>query len=91
MTRKEAESLLDKNMDKRIEKCFINEKGRFKSEIFVIYEDGCREAIYHFNPTKYDFVNTEFIGLTKLAAVFRCDRKKPISSGFEGRSTYGRY
>lgn len=91
MTRKEAESLLDKNMDKKIRKCFINEQGRYRREVFVIYEDGCREGIHHFNPTKYEFVDTEFIGKTKLEAVFHCYLKKPMSSGFEGRSTYGRY
>ena len=91
MTWKEAESLLDKNMDKKIKRCFINEQGRFKREIFVIYEDGSREGIHHFNPTKYDFVDSEFIGLTKLQALYRCDNRKPIVSGFEGRSSYGRY
>ena len=91
MNWKEAESLLDKNMDKKIKKCFINEQGRFRREIFVIYEDGCREAIHHFNPTKYEFVDREFIGMTKLDAVFHCYLKTPTSGGFEGRSAYGRY
>lgn len=77
------ESLLDENMDKKIIKCYINNKGRFINEIFAIYEDGCREVIYSFNPAKIDFHGSEFIGKTKLAAVFYCDRKKP--------TTYSRY
>lgn len=88
MTWKEAESLLDKNMDKKIKKCFINEQGRFGREIFVIYEDGCREAIFHFNQTRYDFVDKEFIGMTKLQALWHCDHKKPISNGFDRQRMY---
>ena len=71
------ESLLDENMDKMIVKCYVNSNGRFKNEIFAIYEDGSREVIYSFNPAKIDFDGREFIGKTKLAAVFHCDRKKP--------------
>lgn len=73
------EDLLDKNIDKRISKCFINDKGRFKKEVYVIYEDNARESIHTFNPNKFDFDHSEFIGKTKLEAVFYCDRKKPMS------------
>ena len=71
------ESLLDENMDKTIVKCYVNNKGRFKNEIFVIYEDGSREVIHSFNPAKIDFYGGELIGKTKLEAVFYCDRKRP--------------
>lgn len=77
MGREEWEKLLDKNIDKTIAKCYVNNKGRFKSEIFAIYEDGCREVIYSFNPAKIDFDGCEFIGKTKLESVFYCDRKRP--------------
>lgn len=91
MTWKDWEALLDKNMDKKIKSCFINDKGRYRKEIFVIYQDGCREAIHSFNPNKYDFTIDEFIGKTKLEAVFYCDRKMPMSSdGYYGRSWAGR-
>lgn len=84
------ESLLDPNMDKKISKCFINDKGRFRKTIHVIYEDGCRENIHTFNPTKYEFEHNEFIGKTKLQAVFHCDRKKPLSIDCYGQSMYQR-
>ena len=71
-------SLLDANMDKKIAKCFINDKGRFRKEVFVIYTDGTRERIYTYDQNKYEFAHTEFIGKTKLEAVFYCDRKLPI-------------
>ena len=88
---KEQLSLLDKNMDKKIKSCFINPKGRFRNEIFVIYTDGCREVIHSFNPNKFEFTVEEIIGKTKLEAVFYCDRKKPISvDNYNGRFGYGR-
>jgi hypothetical protein len=60
-----------------ISRCFINNKHPDVSEIFVIYEDGSRERIWSFNPSRYDFDHREFIGKTKIEAVFYCDRKKP--------------
>ena len=60
-----------------ISRCFINNKRPDMSEIFVIYEDGSRERIWSFNPSRYDFDHREFIGKTKIEAVFYCDRKKP--------------
>ena len=84
------ESLLDKNMDKVITSCYVNNKGRFKSEIFAIYEDGCREVIFSFNPTKIDFYGSEFIGKTKLEAVFYCDRKRPSFGQAYGPTIYSR-
>lgn len=91
MGREEWESLLDKNMDKAIVKCYVNSKGRFKNEIFVIYEDGCREVIFSFNPAKIDFDGSEFIGKTKLEAVFYCDRKRPSIDQAYGSAMYSRY
>lgn len=73
------ESLLDVNMDKVIAKCFINNKGRNKNEIFVIYEDGSREVICTYDPNKLTFEHTEFIGHTKLDAVFYCDYRRNAS------------
>lgn len=83
-------SLLDRNMDKVIAKCFVNQKGRFKNEVYVIYEDGAREVIHSYNPTKFEFDYSEFIGKTKLEAVFYCDRKPSETENVYGRSTYGR-
>ena len=69
------EDLLDNNLYNMIAKCFINNKHLDSTEIFVIYEDGNRERIWTFNPTQCDFNHREFIGKTKIEAVFYCDRK----------------
>lgn len=69
--------LLDKSLYKTISKCFINPKGSDVSEIFVIYADDTRERIWTFDSTIYDFDHREFIGKTKIEAVFYCDRKNP--------------
>lgn len=71
--------LLDNNLYSIISKCFINTKRPDTSEVFVIYADGSREKIWTFNPTRYTFDYSEFIGKTKIEAVFYCDRKKPKS------------
>lgn len=71
--------LLDKNLYKPISSCFINKKHSDASEIFVIYMDDTRETIWTFNPARYEFDHTEFIGKTKIEAVFYCDRKEPRS------------
>ena len=73
------ENLLDANLYKVIEKCFINNRRPDLSEIFVIYVDDSRERIWSFNPLRYDFDHREFIGKTKIEAVFYCDRKDPRS------------
>lgn len=70
--------LLDKNLYKIIASCFINKKHPSSSEIFVIYTDGSRETIWTFSPMRYEFIHQEFIGKTKIEAVFHCDRKEPI-------------
>ena len=71
--------LLDINLYKAITRCYINNKQPDRSEIFVIYADDCRENIWTFNPMRYDFERQEFIGMTKIEAVFYCDRKEPKS------------
>lgn len=83
---RDQRNLLDPNMDKKIAKCFINEKGRFTNVIHVIYEDGSRENIHTYNTNKYEFSHTEFIGKTKIDAVFYCDRKKPLNGNTYGRT-----
>lgn len=71
--------MIDDKMDNVISKCFINNKHPYASEVFVIYEDGSRERIWTFNPMRQNFDFREFVGKTKLEAVFYCDRKKPRS------------
>lgn len=71
--------LLDENLYKVISRCYINNRCPDVSEVHVIYADDTRETIWTFNPERYDFNRLEFIGLTKIAAVFYCDRKKPRS------------
>ena len=70
--------LLDDNLYKTIRRCYINTRSGTRSEIFVIYDDECRENIWTFNPDRYDFNRQDFIGMTKIEAVFYCDRKEPI-------------
>lgn len=71
-----SNNLIDENLHKLIVKCYINQKTFDKSEIFVIYEDGTKERLWTFNPNKQNFERGEFIGKTKIAAVFHCDRKR---------------
>lgn len=71
--------LLDENLYKVISRCFINNKKPDLSEIFVIYTDDARETIWSFNPMRYEFDHHDFVGKTKIEAVFYCDRKNPRS------------
>ena len=71
--------LLDDNLYKVISRCYVNNKQPDRSEIFVIYADDTRENIWTFNPLRYEFNRQEFIGKTKIEAVFYCDRKEPRS------------
>jgi hypothetical protein len=75
----DQQQLLDANLYKVISRCFINKKQLDKTEIFVIYEDGDRENIWTYNPLRYEFAHHEFLGKTKIEAVFYCDRKEPRS------------
>lgn len=45
------------------------------AEVIVIYGNGVREKIWAFNPTRYIFDYRDFVGKTKIEAVFYCDRK----------------
>ena len=74
--------LVDVNLYKVIAKCFINKKSSDVSEVFVIYADGSRETIWTYNSTRYVFSHHEFLGKTKIEAVFYCDRKEPRSIQF---------
>lgn len=67
--------LLDKHLYKVIKKCYVKIRDHRRNEIFVIYDDGSREAIWSYDPTKYDFEHREFLGKRKIEAVFYCDRK----------------
>ena len=67
--------LLDPHLYKIISKCYINKKRYDRNEIFVIYTDGAREAIWAYDPSRYDFNHEEFIGKTKIESVFYRDRK----------------
>lgn len=71
--------LLDENLYKVISRCYINSRQPERSEIFVIYADDARETIWTFNPMRYEFDRQEFVGMTKIEAVFYCDRKEPRS------------
>lgn len=72
-------NLLDDNLYKVIARCYINHRNATRAEVFVIYEDGCRENIWTFNPMRYDFDRCDFVGMTKIEAVFYCDRKEPMT------------
>ena len=77
------EDLIDPNLHKVIIRCYINQKSPNKNEICVIYEDGTQENIWSFDPHKQTFDRGEFIGKTKIAAVFHCDRKR-VSRNLHG-------
>lgn len=69
--------LLDPNLYNVISKCYVTTKRQNLAEIFVIYINGARERIWTFNPMRYTFDYQNFIGMTKIEAVFYCDRKQP--------------
>lgn len=71
--------LLDPNLYKTISKCYINKKRPDRHEISVVYSDNTKESIWTYNPMRHDFDYCEFIGKTKIEAVFHCDRKEPRS------------
>lgn len=45
------------------------------AEVIVVYENGVREKFWTFNPTRYIFDCRDFVGKTKIEAVFYCDGK----------------
>ena len=69
------DNLLDINLYSIISKCFIHNKRQNLAEIVVIYTNGTRERIWTFNPMRQIFDYQDFIGKTKIEAVFYCDRK----------------
>lgn len=75
----DQQHLVDENLYKIISKCYINNKRPDMSEVHVIYTDDTRENIWTFNPMRYEFDRQEFVGMTKIEAVFHCDRKEPRS------------
>ena len=77
---KDQMELWDKNFDKKIAKAFINSKGRYKNEVFVIYEDGTREVIIIYDPNRMEYSHTDFIGKSKAEAIFEHDRKRNSTS-----------
>lgn len=68
-------NLVDPNLYNVISKCYITAKRQNLAEIFVIYINGTRERIWTFNPAHQSFDYQDFIGKTKIEAVFYCDRK----------------
>ena len=70
------QELVDPNLYNIISKCFINTKHQGISEIFVIYTNGARERIWTFDNSRCFFDHRDFIGKTKIEAVFYCDRKR---------------
>lgn len=73
------QDLLDVNLYKVIARCYIHNKRPDAAEISVVYADGAKETIWTFNPMRHSFNYHEFVGKTKIEAVFYCDRKPPRS------------
>ena len=71
--------LLDPNLYKVISKCHVRKKRSNCNELYVTYEDGARERLWTYDPSRCIFTYDEIIGKTKIEAVFYCDRKPPRS------------
>lgn len=69
--------LLDPNLYELIVHCKFHKLNSTETEIIVTYENGDKERIWTFNPNRYSFNYREFEGMTKIQAVFYCDRKHP--------------
>jgi hypothetical protein len=69
--------LLDPNLYELIVQCVLYKRSSNDTEIIVTYENGERERIWTFDRNRYSFNYREFIGMTKIQAVFYCDRKPP--------------
>lgn len=69
--------LLDPNLYEVIKHCSMKKKASNITEIVVTYENGDKERIWTFNSNRYGFDYRDFLGKTKLEAVFYCDRKEP--------------
>ena len=68
-------NLVDENMNKKIRSCFIDDGRYYIKKISVVYEDGTQEYIWTYDSRKIDFSYRDFIGMTKIEAVFHCDKK----------------
>lgn len=69
--------LLDRNLYEIIVQCVLHKMSSIDTEIVVTYENGDKERIWTFDRNRYSFNYREFIGMTKIQAVFYCDRKSP--------------
>lgn len=72
---------MDMNLYNVIKSCYVNRRDIHKSEIYVYYANGLKEKIWTFDPTLQQFEYQEFLGKTKIEAVFYCDRKRLIERG----------
>ncbi len=70
-------NLLDHNLYEVITNCVLQKISPYETEIIVTYENGSKERIWTYNSNRYSFNYREFEGMTKIQAVFYCDRKKP--------------
>ena len=69
--------LLDTNLYEVIIDCQLQHRKAGISEIIVRYENGVKERIWTYNSKRYAFNYLDFIGMTKLEAIFFCDRMRP--------------
>ena len=69
---------LDANIYETIIFSKIKKKGNNLLEIWVTFEGGGTERIWTFDSRRFSFDVGEFIGMSKIEAIFYCDRKKPI-------------
>lgn len=72
--------LIDPNLYEVIIECKFKNRKVGKTEfieIIVLYENGKEERIWTYNAAKYLFDRLDFIGMTKIEAIFYCDRMKP--------------
>lgn len=69
--------LLDPNLYELIVNCMFQKVSAVETEIIVTYENGDKERIWTFNHNRYSFNYRDFEGMTKIQAVFYCDRKQP--------------
>lgn len=72
--------LLDPNLYEVIIYCSLQKKSATRTEIIVTYENGYKERIWTYNPNRYLFDCHDVIGMTKIEAIFYCDRKRPYRS-----------
>ena len=72
--------LLDFNLYSLITNCVLQKRSSVDTEIIVTYENGEKERIWTFDPKRYSFNYRDFVGMTKIQAVFYCDRKQPRRS-----------